>query len=50
MTHRFFARDRLPVNPCPKLRNEPKASDPGVPKSMKAELIGLRNLRNCSNI
>jgi hypothetical protein len=49
MTHRFFARDGLPLNPFQRLRNEPKASDPGVPKAMKAKLIGLQNLRNYSN-
>jgi hypothetical protein len=49
MPHRFFARDGLPLNPCQKLRNEPKASNPGVPQETKAELMGLRNLRNCSN-
>jgi hypothetical protein len=49
MTPRFFARDGLPLNPCRKLRNEPKASNPGVPDATKAELVGLRNLRNCSS-
>jgi hypothetical protein len=48
MTHRFFARDGLPLNPCRKLRNEPKASKPGVPQATEAELIGPRNLRNYS--
>jgi hypothetical protein len=48
--HRFFARDGPPLNRCQKLRNEPKASSPGAPQATKAELIGLRNLRNCSNV
>ena len=50
MAHRFFARDGLPLNPCQKLRNEPKASNSGVPQATKAELIGLRSLRNCSKL
>jgi hypothetical protein len=49
MTHRFFARDGLPLNPYQELRNEPKASNPGVPQATEAELIGLQNLRNCSS-
>jgi hypothetical protein len=44
MTHRLFGRDGLSLNPCQKLRNEPKASNPGVPHATKAELIGLRQL------
>jgi hypothetical protein len=49
MTHRFLARDGLPLNPYQELRNEPKASNPGVPQATEAELIGLQNLRNCSS-
>jgi hypothetical protein len=51
MTNHFLlARDGLPLNPCKKLRNEPKASNPGVCHATKAELIGLQNLRNCSGL
>ena len=40
MAHRFIARDGLPLNPCPKLRNEPKASNPGVPQTL-ADMVEI---------
>jgi hypothetical protein len=42
MTHRFIARDGLPLNPCPKLRNEPKAFNPGVPSAYVPDLPECR--------
>jgi hypothetical protein len=44
MTNRFLASYGLVLNR--KIRNEPKASNPGVPQAPEAELIGPRNLRN----
>jgi hypothetical protein len=39
MTNRFLASG-LPPNPYPKLRNEPKPSNPGEPQGTETELIG----------
>jgi hypothetical protein len=33
MTYCFLARGGPPLNPCQKLRNEPKTSNPGVPQT-----------------